>query len=208
MARNESKKETLPVDRLALALLVSLAFLFVVLLRHHARTKDQERPEYTFRGRDYPETWDIGPLEEVHMPYENTVHYALDTPAGIEQWETMLPPGGGMLYFGTDKQPFSISVFHQLRCLDILRAELVVQFQHADEPPPEKQSPLVNHCMNYIRQTVLCRADLTMESIRGLNYSTSTVSDVTHVCQDHTAVFRAAEEIWKEYERTTWLKAS
>ncbi|KAL1737092.1 hypothetical protein EV714DRAFT_265904 [Schizophyllum commune] len=161
--------------------------------------------DQTFRGWDYPETWDIGPLEDVHMPYENTVHYALDTPAGIEQWKTMLPPGGGMLYLGPDKRPFSISVFHQLRCLDILREELVVQFQHADEPPPEKQSPLVNHCMNYIRQTVLCRADLTMESIRGLNYSTSTVSDVTHVCQDHTTIFRAAEENWKEYQRTTWL---
>ncbi|KAL1708965.1 hypothetical protein EV121DRAFT_195908 [Schizophyllum commune] len=203
MTWKETKKGTLPVARLALALLVSLAFLFVALLRYHKRTKDMDGTVYTFRGRDYPETWDIGPLEEVHMPYENTVHYALDTPAGIEQWETMLPPGEGMLYLGPDKRPFSISVFHQLRSSG--KSHLVVQSQHADEPPPERQSPLVNHCVNYIRQTVLCRADLTMESIRGLNYSTSTVSDVTHVCQDHTAVFRASEENWKEYQRTTWL---
>ncbi|KAK7688218.1 hypothetical protein QCA50_008588 [Cerrena zonata] len=84
-------------------------------------------------------------------------------------------------------------MFHQLRCLNIVR-EVIVDF-YADESPDAKvnKPTLVRHCMSYLRQTVLCRADMKMETVRAPKGHQMTVSDVTHTCRDWTMVYEAAE---------------
>ena len=149
-----------------------------------------------YLGHDYPQTWGLPPLDAVHMPLENTVHYTPDTPAGIAEWSTTLPSGGGLLHLGPAKRPFSISMFHQLRCLGILRGTLVRELQrkHLPAPVDSDLDPLVRHCMGYIRQMVLCRSELRLESVRSPFTNRATISDVTHTCRDWSAVYDAAEE--------------
>lgn len=130
------------------------------------------------------------------MTVENSVHYAIDTPLGIAEWNSTLPSSGGMLYLGDDLHPFSISMFHQLRCLDIIRNEVVSQ---AKREKKVKSSALVHHCMNYIRQMILCRANLRLESVRRPSGQQVTVPYVTHTCNDWTAVYDAAEKNYREY---------
>ena len=62
------------------------------------------------------------------MSYEDSVHYAVDTPAGIAVWNSTLPSGGVVVYLGEEMRPFTVAVFHEIRCLNILREELVMLY--------------------------------------------------------------------------------
>jgi len=131
------------------------------------------------------------PLPIAHMQMENTVHYDLRTDLGILQWNNATLPGpnhDGILWLtmkGGERKPFTFSLFHQLRCLNIIRESLMAR-RH---PPYTEPSRLAIHCMNYIRQMVLCRADLTLESARNPVGPNTVVSDVTHVCRDWSVVW-------------------
>ncbi|CCM06541.1 uncharacterized protein FIBRA_08815 [Fibroporia radiculosa] len=144
-----------------------------------------------YYGTDYPQTWPLPPLESVHMTLENTVHCTEDSPIRSAEWNRTLPRGGGMLHLGDDMRTFSISMFHQLRCLNIIQASIAESQNHIGRMP----TSLDLHCMNYIRQMILCRSSLRLESVRSVKEkSGNTVSDVTHTCRDWSAVFAAAEE--------------
>ncbi|CAL1697314.1 unnamed protein product [Somion occarium] len=157
------------------------------------------RREYTYRGNDYPQTWPIPELELVHMAHEDSVHYSIDTPIGIGEWNATLPSGGVLLRLGTTFEPFTLSMFHQLRCLNIVR-EVIVDLYADDTPDAKTTKPeLARHCMNYIRQMVLCRADMRLESVRAPKGHQMTVSDVTHTCRDWTTVYDAAERNYREF---------
>ena len=90
---------------------------------------------------------------------------------------------------GGERRPFTFSLFHQLRCFNIVRESLLAR-RH---PPYTKPGRLATHCINYIRQIVLCRADLTLESAGHPRGPNTVVSDVTHVCRDWSV-------IWDEIE--------
>jgi len=135
------------------------------------------------------------PLPIAHMQMENTVHYDLGTDLGILEWNNATLPGpnhDGVIWLtmkGGERKPFTFSLFHQLRCLNIVRESLMVR-RH---PPYTEPSRLATHCMNYIRQMVLCRADLTLESTRNPAGPNTAVSDVTHVCRDWSVIWDEVE---------------
>lgn len=129
------------------------------------------------------------------MPMENTVHYDLGTDLGILEWNNATLPGpnhDGIVWLtveGGERKPFTFSLFHQLRCLNIVRESLMAR-RH---PPYTEPSRLATHCMNYLRQMVLCRADLTLESARHPLGPNTVVSDVTHVCRDWSVIWDEVE---------------
>ncbi len=163
------------------------------------QTRRRYSPRPAYRGRDFPPSWLIPPLSDVKLFHEDSVHYALETELGVAEWKASLPSGGALLYLGPDFRPFTLSMFHQLRCLDILR-EILVDFYFDQSPNATYgQQELAQHCMNYLRQTVLCRADLRLENVRAPSGPQMTVPSVTHSCKDWTAVYDAAEENFREY---------
>lgn len=151
-------------------------------------------------GDDYPQKWDIPGLVNVYMSVENTRHYSLSNDT---EWERLLP-SNGVLRLGDDGREFTISMFHQLRCLNILRRTLV---SHRDRSIGKREMQLARHCMNYLRQMVLCRSQLHLESVRSHDGAHLAVSETTHTCQDWTAVYDGAEANAREYERSK-LKSS
>lgn len=92
------------------------------------------------------------------MSSEESVHYQLH--ADLE-WGALVP-ANGTIYLGPERHPFTISMFHQLRCLDTIRTELF-STRGLDTPPPP--SGLSRHCFNYLRQMALCRADTTLVQV-------------------------------------------
>ncbi|KIK54824.1 hypothetical protein GYMLUDRAFT_206115 [Collybiopsis luxurians FD-317 M1] len=128
---------------------------------------------------------------------ENSVHYKFNTELGAKEWEALLPGDGGRIWLsdnGQGKVPYTISMFHQLECLNVIRQSLVA-FRHRNPlVPPQSPSRLTHHCMNYLRQMVLCRSDIHLESVRNHIGPRVAVSDVTHECLDWTAVYSAAEQ--------------
>jgi len=91
------------------------------------------------------------------MTFEDSVHYQMDTEDGRAEWASLIP-GSGLVYLGEQHHPFSISMFHQLRCLDILREDIV---------EGNSNTTLRHHCLNYLRQMVMCRGDTELETILG-----------------------------------------
>ncbi len=100
--------------------------------------------------------WAIRRLNTVHTVFEDSVHYGLDDD---DEWQAMIPDGG---LLSDESGLFSIGMFHELRCLDFLRRST-----QGGAPRPPVRVELLDHCLNYLRQTVLCRADMHLDSFRG-----------------------------------------
>ena len=103
----------------------------------------------------------IGPPVSAFITPENVRHYGIAEPEADEEWNA-LTPNNGIIYLGLEKRSFSISMFHQLRCLDIIRKSIR---DRASKGPSE----LDNHCLNYLRQMILCSSATEVDLFSGLN---------------------------------------
>ena len=138
------------------------------------------------------------------MVLDTSARYELNTTVGAEEWAQLMPSGGHLIHLQDDDttQTYTSALFHQLRCLDILREDYVSR----------KESPLQKHCLNYIRQSVLCIADNHLEyskaglcvflHLLGYFETDFPCRAVTHyietVCNDWTTVYAAAEKNYAE----------
>lgn len=117
---------------------------------------------YYLPAKTYPMTspvWDIGEVSDVLLNVENSGHYQLNGTKADLEWSSLVP-GDGIVYVGSDHQPFMPSVFHQLRCLDVLRQAYVLQV--GEEGALGAAS---RHCLNYLRQMIMCRPNLRLEPV-------------------------------------------
>ncbi|KAF2197593.1 hypothetical protein GQ43DRAFT_199641 [Delitschia confertaspora ATCC 74209] len=110
------------------------------------------------------------------------------SPDGDAAWDSLMPEGRGFVlvenpekygYHGgvpTEKgvDRFSVSVFHQLHCLGMIRASYYkrnsttqpIGHLEGDVPPEildEVHNHHIAHCFDYLRQALMCSADTTIE---------------------------------------------
>lgn len=128
---------------------------------------------------------------QLPLPLPAVAHIVNDTPDyslwADDEWGSVFPsPGNGFIQLGPSNRTFFLSMYHQLHCLDIIRVNFLV---NASEAPRH-----IEHCLKYLRQTVLCNADTTLETTVSkmradgrLDYGASGVGMV-HRCRDWTAV--------------------
>ncbi|KAL1949587.1 hypothetical protein VTO73DRAFT_8468 [Trametes versicolor] len=201
---DSNEREPNQFHDLVLLFVASSLILFVshFLTPRVGAQHDASPRTYSYRGNDYPRTWTLPPLRTAHLSHEDSFHYALDTELGIAEWNVTLPKGGAVLRLGPDHRPFTLSTFHQLRCLNIIRDTLIMLYRDQSADVGPRRVRLAEHCMNYLRQTVSCRADLRLENVRASVGAQVTVSDITHTCKDWTAVYRAAEDNYEHYLAT------
>jgi hypothetical protein len=72
-------------------------------------------------------------------------------------------------------------MFHQLRCLNVLRVAFI--------NGPDAHT---GHCLNFLRQAVLCASDITLDPLIVNPDGTMTSTDgvgATHMCRDWTQVW-------------------
>jgi len=103
-------------------------------------------------------------------------------------------PNNGILYLGTEDQPFTISMFHEIRCIDIIRSEILQAQKLNNTVLPGR---LVLHCLNYIRQMVLCRADMNADAVYQLPVG---LLSGTSICNDWTKVYDATQKNHERYK--------
>ena len=151
-------------------------------------------------GSDHPRTWDIGYLPPVRMNIEPTKHYQLSGHNADAEWAA-LAPQNGIIHLGPHRQPYSISLFHQLRCLDIIRRDMIVV-----DSEDTTGSKLSRHCLNYMRQMVLCRADLALDPVLGRGLEARVRPD-TNQCVDWRRVYEELEKNQREYAQW-WATAA
>ncbi|TFK62942.1 hypothetical protein BDN72DRAFT_848196 [Pluteus cervinus] len=146
------------------------------------------------------------------MHVADSARYQIDE-EGALGYAKLFPGGGHLTYLDsastniegqppyqyTNKtilEPFILTMFHQLKCLEIYHGEYRRRFDMKSKPPPSR---LVTHCLNYLRQTILCRMDLTLESVRSKRAQSD--REYERVCRDWTKVYEAAEKNYAAYQR-------
>lgn len=116
---------------------------------------------------------------------EDTKHFDIDAAA---DWAAMAP-GHGLVYI--DGQPYTPSIFHQLRCLDVIR-KAVYDLSLKNTTTPVVPTDLTRHCLSYMRQMITCRGDLEVDAILGK--PGPNVYPLPYVCKDWTVVYRELEK--------------
>lgn len=115
------------------------------------------------------------------MTVFDTSYYQLDE-SGAQDYSAMLPSGGHIVHVGNTE--YTVTLFHQMRCLEILRREYT-------RAPQTSPSFLTQHCLNYLRQTIVCRPNLRLESVKSPHGEST--KEYETVCRDWTAVYEEAE---------------
>jgi hypothetical protein len=147
------------------------------------------------------------------IKFERTLFASGSTPEADEAWgNDLTPPGDGFVlipnpadYSLPPGQPidesegtgeiYDVSVFHQLHCLNHVRTFLftlkagmdygTINETYDDMLKPQEDH--VYHCFDYIRQALMCNADLTVEWPRTEESGERVAVDgwgVTHQCKD------------------------
>lgn len=131
------------------------------------------------------------------MVAEETDHYAIAAPEAMEEWATTQVDGGGFLRMGSPRRGFAVTMFHELHCLRLMRYALNGGGQYDTGTKGHMQ-----HCLNYLRQEILCASDVTLEpaDILDRDYEVQRFGSV-HVCRNWEALFEDAETSWSEWVR-------
>ena len=121
--------------------------------------------------------------------HDTIIHYALNGSNADSQWNAMIPANGGIVHLGPNKEPFMLSMFHQLRCLDIIRRAYMEGSQGGDA-----HTSVSHHCLNYIRQMVLCRGDLRLQRVVDPYGEHAVQFRDTQTCLDWRVVYSMVQE--------------
>ena len=99
-------------------------------------------------------------------------------PAADEAWESLFPSQGGFFRHPTiSRKRANFAVFHQLHCLDKIREAYWVLYDgrvaardgtpaavfDPDNLPFHSTPPHIGHCVDLIRNALICRPDTTLE---------------------------------------------
>ncbi|KAF8183858.1 hypothetical protein K438DRAFT_1599276 [Mycena galopus ATCC 62051] len=119
------------------------------------------------------------------MDIHNTDNYRLSGPQADAQWEALIPASDGLVRAGPLNELFMVSMYHQLRCLDIMRRDYI-----AGANGKNTTDPSTRHCLNYIRQMVLCRGDRRLERVVDPYGAHAVQIRGPYTCGDWTQVYQ------------------
>lgn len=101
----------------------------------------------------------------------------------------MLPSGGHLIRQGHSDGSVSVqtvAVFHQLYCLNVVRGYRMTA----------NHTPVISHCLNYLRESVECQMDLRLEQIP----NKPLIAGFERECLDWEAVWKEAEGNYERYQ--------
>ncbi|KAH8101717.1 hypothetical protein BXZ70DRAFT_999655 [Cristinia sonorae] len=123
-------------------------------------------------GTDFPPYLPIQFGQNVALTLENSILYELSSPNTDAEYQSLYPGHHrGFVHLGPDKRFFDSATLH------------------------------ATHCLNYLRQTILCSADVTLEPevVEGSRDVGEGVG-VVHVCCDWSKVYDFVEKNEAEWE--------
>jgi len=185
-------------------LLLASAFNAVYLLWYHISHVHWPRsrsPSYSWQGHDHPENL-IPPHELSTSPVEHVVTYDSSIPlAGRlsdQQWFELTSLSAGYVRLGPQNRLFMVTMFHEVHCLRLINLAFD-QFGY-DEHETAITHGHVKHCFDYLRQMILCSADLTLE--KG-DFEEEKNSAATHICRNWHMVYKLTDENWHKWNNGT-----
>ncbi|PBK70019.1 hypothetical protein ARMSODRAFT_885487, partial [Armillaria solidipes] len=133
----------------------------------------------------------------VAMHYEGAaVHYGMEGQENDEEFAKLLPSSGHTVHISPsnsvdESETYTVTLFHQLKCLDIIRREYGETYPSTPE--------LTQHCLTYLHQTILCRPYLGLEVTKNVGATAKKSREM--VCKDWEVIYREAERNWAAYNR-------
>ncbi|KAI0316435.1 hypothetical protein OF83DRAFT_246913 [Amylostereum chailletii] len=185
--------------------------LFVVIAGGHGRRytstpliTNTQRSSYlpSFDGTDLPIFVPLSDLPTrpetlplIQTSFEESVHFSIDDPNAPQEWLQMSPLGSGGVVLGPNSRVFVVTAFHEAHCVRIFYDAYV---------KPNPNWAHLQHCVNYLRQLSLCRADQTVErgDFTRRNFTEERRAMETRVCRDWDAIYDNAEHNW-----VRWVKS-
>ncbi|KZO93318.1 hypothetical protein CALVIDRAFT_502994, partial [Calocera viscosa TUFC12733] len=173
------------VAALSLSLLLNLGALVL-----HFRILHRGGKSYTYLVGDRPRELPLK-VRTVNMAFhDDPEHYGMTGLPAWAEWNAIRPPGKGFVFLGEEHFAFGVSMWHQMHCLNHIRAALVNGDDGSDHTA---------HCFHYLRQGILCAADTTLEPggtgmiVEGGD-KVATGVGVVHTCRDWRGVHDWMEE--------------
>ncbi|KAH8817354.1 hypothetical protein F5884DRAFT_663008 [Xylogone sp. PMI_703] len=148
-------------------------------------------------------------IYDTSVTFQKYNNYQSLDPADDKYWEDLLTPNGGFViveephiieshHGTTDDIAFAsrvrgISMFHQLHCLQMIRSALQESSGGKHQGHSEAGSLRPAHwlhCFDYLRQSILCLADDTLETVHvGSNGDLLIDGMVQHQCRDPNKLY-------------------
>ncbi|GJE92373.1 hypothetical protein PsYK624_085270 [Phanerochaete sordida] len=127
----------------------------------------------------------LGTVEkkEVLLLFDNWTRYKLNSSL---EWAALYP-GNGVVRLGPSQDPYTVSMMHQLRCLDQIRQDLT-------QPKYSREIGRTRHCMNYLRETLMCRGDTMLDAYQYTHKIKPVRVDVIRRCHDWREVYQNVAE--------------
>ncbi|KAG1736753.1 hypothetical protein EDB19DRAFT_1018812 [Suillus lakei] len=171
----------------ATTVLVAVGSIGLGKLALTARRPRSSNSRY-FKGIALSHALQVNFGEPVWMRVDQTAHYRADTDEGGKEFAKLIPRGGHTVNI-TDPETseshiYTVTLLHQLKCLGIIRDD------YAAMRPP---SLMTRHCMNYLRQSILCHPNMRIEP--AVNNIGSAVRGYETVCRDWTKVYEEVERL-------------
>ncbi|KAI0828632.1 hypothetical protein BC628DRAFT_1417630 [Trametes gibbosa] len=172
--------------------LLAFTILNIAFVAHISRMLEDTMPRelvYSYVGDDYPTELPFKlPPAALVFDGASPAHFAL---LADDDWAAAFTPDFGFTTVGPRhlNRTFQLAMQHQMHCLDALRVAFAMG-------GPAAQAPHTEHCLRYLRQTVLCHADTTLEESAvavhngKLRHLSKQGYGVMHRCRDWTALRR------------------
>lgn len=131
---------------------------------------------------------------QVLMSVEESHSFTINGEHALKEWSTTEPFPTGSVRFGPENRHFYVSALHQFHCLRIMRTML--------EGPQEIWSDEhMHHCLNYLRQMILCNPDLTLEPADVLqrDFDNQRFGSL-HICRDYITLYEDVKENNQQWE--------
>ncbi|KAI0154553.1 hypothetical protein GGR57DRAFT_105532 [Xylariaceae sp. FL1272] len=139
-------------------------------------------------------------LNKVPVTFDYEFNFA-EAPSDVtnQRWESLFPSNAGFFeHPDAGDGPVTFSVFHQLHCLDGIRYAYwnAINSNHSEEHSHHSEEHSqhsdhssethVRHCLEYIRQGIICAADTTVELGVAAGEGRAGVQGfgTEHVCRD------------------------
>lgn len=129
-----------------------------------------------------------GSFEEVAMSVQENHRFSLIDDLA---WAKTMPGHRGFVRLGPEGRSFGVAAYHQLHCINALRFSYTVARDGLVTDPAELSAKLGhdNHCFQFVRQAILCKADDALVPIDGSNQTFASAGfGVTHRCRNWAQV--------------------
>ncbi|KAI8627284.1 hypothetical protein F5Y19DRAFT_477498 [Xylariaceae sp. FL1651] len=118
-----------------------------------------------------------------------------------DAWDSLVPLGQGTVKLSNGtSQVYTLSIMHQLHCLWSIHESFYTALHAHPEDVDMQDFPHIRHCFDYVRQSIMCSADVTLEPV-DLALGGVTGWDGKHICRDFGSV-----TAWAEDHRTNNLR--